>query len=553
MGAYLSAPKTEKQHEEGENEWVRFASTSMQGWRAHQEDAHNACLDFSSDPKCCLFGVYDGHGGKDVAIYTSQNLPEFLKSAGLLNEKDIASAIKKCFVDFDNTLKDEDVIQIMNTLNEDEKGTVLKADVDDVEEREALFEEAIALSKEASVSLESIIRQYAKIRNRMDPSSESIFEIKPEKRAIGESSTREIKRRRIHRENATTSEDEETCEADASTSIVEVNLEKVNGSSDKNGSTDLKSDKHDADVGSTEKTTELTKDSIMTKKELNTAAGDLKTDDDPVSSSTSFAASASKNNDSKKMEGEPDSNTDEDEDDEDYQASAEDDDAVEEESEDDEDKEMEDFNGAIGNKPGYDSGATACVALLFENKVIVANVGDSRAVLCRDGHATELSVDHKPEDISEKERIEKAGGCVSEDGRVNGGLNLSRALGDHFYKRNADIPMEDQMITAVPDILEIELTDKDTWLIVACDGIWNSMSSQEVVDFVNERRDSKSLKVIGAELCDHCCAPDTSGDGTGCDNMTVQLIELLRSRGSNQINQTEKSVEQPVEQNNQDN
>lgn len=52
-------------------------------------------------------------------------------------------------------------------------------------------------------------------------------------------------------------------------------------------------------------------------------------------------------------------------------------------------------------------------------------------------------------------------------------MNLSRALGDHFYKRNADIPMEDQMITAVPDIQEIELTDKDTWLIVACDGIWS--------------------------------------------------------------------------------
>ncbi|KAI1729045.1 protein phosphatase 2C domain-containing protein [Ditylenchus destructor] len=510
MGAYLSAPKTEKQHEQGENEWVRFASTSMQGWRAHQEDAHNACLDFSSDPKCCLFGVYDGHGGKDVAIYTSQNLPEFLKNAGLLNEKDIASALKKCFVDFDNTLKDEDVIQ---------------TDVDDVEEREALFEEAIALSKEASVSLESIIRQYAKIRNRMDPSSESIFEIKPEKRAIGESSTREIKRRRIHRENATTAEDDETCEADASTSIVEVTLEKVNGSSDKNGSTDLKSDNHDTDVGSTEKNAEPTKESTATKKDLNTAAGDSKTDDDPVSSSTSFATSASKNNDSKKMEGEPDSNTDEDEDDEDYQASAE----------------------------GYDSGATACVALLFENKVIVANVGDSRAVLCRDGSAVDLSVDHKPEDTTEKERIEKAGGCVSEDGRVNGGLNLSRALGDHFYKRNADIPMEDQMITAVPDIQEIELTDKDTWLIVACDGIWNSMSSQEVVDFVNERRDSKSLKEIGAELCDHCCAPDTSGDGTGCDNMTVQLIQLLRFKGPNQINQTDNSVQQPVEQNNQDN
>lgn len=46
----------------------------------------------------------------------------------------------------------------------------------------------------------------------------------------------------------------------------------------------------------------------------------------------------------------------------------------------------------------------------------------------RDGSAVDLSVDHKPEDTTEKERIEKAGGCVSEDGRVNGGLYLTNYL-----------------------------------------------------------------------------------------------------------------------------
>lgn len=75
----------------------------------------------------------------------------------------------------------------------------------------------------------------------------------------------------------------------------------------------------------------------------------------------------------------------------------------------------------------------------------MANVGDSRAVLSRAGTAVDLSVDHKPEDDEEKRRIIKvsslssltlkAGGEISEDGRVNGGLNLSRALGDHAYKK----------------------------------------------------------------------------------------------------------------------
>ena len=78
---------------------------------------------------------------------------------------------------------------------------------------------------------------------------------------------------------------------------------------------------------------------------------------------------------------------------------------------------------------GYDSGTTAIVALLRGNQLTVANVGDSRCVLCRNGIALEMSMDHKPEDEQELNRIHKAGGKVTCEGRVNGGLNLSRALG----------------------------------------------------------------------------------------------------------------------------
>lgn len=63
------------------------------------------------------------------------------------------------------------------------------------------------------------------------------------------------------------------------------------------------------------------------------------------------------------------------------------------------------------------------------DKLIVANVGDSRCVVCRNGIALEMSLDHKPEDTKELNRIQKAGGKVTGEGRVNGGLNLSRALG----------------------------------------------------------------------------------------------------------------------------
>lgn len=139
-------------------------------------------------------------------------------------------------------------------------------------------------------------------------------------------------------------------------------------------------------------------------------------------------------------------------------------------------------------QPGSDSGCTAVVALLKGNDLYVANAGDSRCVLCRDGEAVELSFDHKPEDQPEMDRIIKAGGKVTADGRVNGGLNLSRAIGDHAYKQNTELSAQEQMISALPDIRHMTIDlEKDEFMVLACDGIWNFMTSQDVIQFVQTR------------------------------------------------------------------
>ena len=79
-------------------------------------------------------------------------------------------------------------------------------------------------------------------------------------------------------------------------------------------------------------------------------------------------------------------------------------------------------------------GCTANVILIDNMKrLVIANAGDSRSVLCRGGKAVALSYDHKPDNDEEKRRIEHAGSKILE-GRVDGNLNLSRSLGDLKYK-----------------------------------------------------------------------------------------------------------------------
>ena len=79
------------------------------------------------------------------------------------------------------------------------------------------------------------------------------------------------------------------------------------------------------------------------------------------------------------------------------------------------------------------AGCTACVVLITPMEIYCANAGDSRTVMCEKNNAIELSSDHKPDLPEERSRIIKAGGEVV-DGRVNGMLALSRAIGDFDYK-----------------------------------------------------------------------------------------------------------------------
>ena len=62
--------------------------------------------------------------------------------------------------------------------------------------------------------------------------------------------------------------------------------------------------------------------------------------------------------------------------------------------------------------------------------------------------------------------------------RVNGNLNLSRAIGDLRYKGNELLAAADQIISAQPDVTQITLSSSDWFLVLACDGVWDVMSNQ---------------------------------------------------------------------------
>ncbi|BAM40642.1 protein phosphatase 2C homolog 2 [Theileria orientalis strain Shintoku] len=132
-------------------------------------------------------------------------------------------------------------------------------------------------------------------------------------------------------------------------------------------------------------------------------------------------------------------------------------------------------------------GSTSVVAVVLEDPVpclIVANAGDSRCVLSRNKVAVPLSVDHKPTDEPELNRIKNAGGYVI-NGRVDGNLNLSRSLGDLSFKLDNSLSTREQKIISFPDVKILPLTKEDEFLILACDGIWDCKSNQQVVDYVN--------------------------------------------------------------------
>jgi len=183
-------------------------------------------------------------------------------------------------------------------------------------------------------------------------------------------------------------------------------------------------------------------------------------------------------------------------------------------------------------------GSTAVAVLVHEGDdghktILSANVGDSRAILSRSGQAVDLTRDHKPNDEREKARIMAMGETIEWDHyckvhRVRN-LSLSRAIGDRFAK---------PVVTGEVEIKHFPQADGgDEFFLLASDGVWDVMSSQDVVDFVHKQLDSVPKSgLLSQEDADrmlqtrrqnmsHAVAKEALRRGSG-DNICVVLVWL---------------------------
>jgi serine/threonine protein phosphatase PrpC len=138
--------------------------------------------------------------------------------------------------------------------------------------------------------------------------------------------------------------------------------------------------------------------------------------------------------------------------------------------------------------PEEKSGTTATIAMVSPTQLAVANVGDSRAILCcdADGRPVQLTVDHTASLPEERARIEALGGSVQRRPggvwRLEGQLAVTRSIGD--LSRGLD-----RYIAREPHVLVRDLQPTDAYLVVASDGLWDVMSNEEVVEFIQMRVD----------------------------------------------------------------
>lgn len=181
------------------------------------------------------------------------------------------------------------------------------------------------------------------------------------------------------------------------------------------------------------------------------------------------------------------------------------------------------LNKASKESPAWRDGSTVSCVLILNHTLYAANVGDTKTILVRENvngknSIIPLSKDHSPTLYEERQRVQNAGGVVRE-GRVQGVLEVSRAIGDARFKK---------YVISTPDIFKSTITTKDRYILMACDGLWKVFTVTEAVEYIDNKLNSQDIEDIDDRYQSICkdIASEAVRKGSG-DNVTVVLVRFV--------------------------
>jgi protein phosphatase 1L len=176
----------------------------------------------------------------------------------------------------------------------------------------------------------------------------------------------------------------------------------------------------------------------------------------------------------------------------------------------------------LAEKGKWHDGSTGNVAVIRDNKLTVANVGDCRSVLISNGRPLQMSNDHKPTNPDEQKRIASLGGAVvycMGVARVNRVLAVSRAFGNRTLRT---------VIRPDAELMQRELQAGDDFLVMASDGMWDVLRNKDVAEVCYSAYLQRRPQAIADELVHMALARGSM------DNVTCIVVNLndYQSMGS---------------------
>jgi protein phosphatase 2C family protein 2/3 len=200
------------------------------------------------------------------------------------------------------------------------------------------------------------------------------------------------------------------------------------------------------------------------------------------------------------------------------------------------------------------SGSCGIMAMIKKNKIIIGDIGDSRIVIYKKGKIEFVTEDHKPENEKEKKRIELEGGEIYQsqtliplyqNGKeieipwrvLPGRLSVSRTFGD-IEAKDERFGGKERVVIAEPDIYEIEIDDEFNFMVIGCDGIFDVLSNEELLEclkivlqdkHINYKKNIDKEEICGkfAEMIIKSSMAKDSFDNISCIVIIFNLNEIF--------------------------